>query len=140
MNSFFVQENTMKNKFNFKLKEIIHYWTGLLASAVLIISLLPWGNVVLAATNTGYKDFSYSGVSAPTGQRPQSKLWFNDGIWWGSLFNSSTKHFEIYRFNWSADTWATTGVLTDSRNKSSADALWDGAKLYVVSAMPAGTN
>ena len=130
----------MKNKFNFTLKEIIHYWTGLLASAVLIVSLLPWGNVALAATNTGYKDFSYSGVSAPTGQRPQSKLWFNDGIWWGSLFNASTKHYEIYRFNWSADTWATTGVLIDSRNKSSADALWDGTKLYVMSAMPAGTN
>ena len=122
------------------LKEIIRYWTGLLLSVILIVTLLPFGKHALAATNAGYKDFSYSGTSAPTGQRPQSKLWFNDGIWWGSLYNSSSRRFEIYRFNWATDTWATTGTLIDSRSKSSADALWDGGRLYVISAVPPGTS
>src|SRR5215211_5218850 len=130
----------MKFKINFRQKEIIHYWTGLLVSAIFIVTLLPFGNSALAATDTGFKDFSYSGASAPTGQRPQSKLWFNDGIWWGSLYNKSGQRFEIYRFNWAADTWATTGTLIDSRSKSSGDALWDGSHLYIMSAIPPGSG
>jgi hypothetical protein len=130
----------MKRTSSSPWKEIIRYWTGLLLCAILIIALLPLDKPVLAATNAGYKDFSYSGTSAPTGQRPQSKLWFNDGIWWGSLYNSSSRHFEIYRFNWAADSWATTGILIDSRSKSSGDALWDGSRLYIISAVPPGTS
>jgi hypothetical protein len=36
--------------------------------------------------------------SAPTASENQSKLWFNDGIWWGSLYNPDTGQFEISRF------------------------------------------
>jgi hypothetical protein len=130
----------MKQTSIFPLKEIIRYWTALLVSVILIITLLPLGKRALAATNAGYKDFSYSGTSAPTGQRPQSKLWFNDGIWWGSLYNKTSRRYEIYRFNWAADTWATTGTLIDSRSKSSGDALWDGGHLYIMSAVPPGSG
>ena len=130
----------MKRTSIFPLKEIIRYWTALLVSVILIITLLPLGKRALAATNAGYKDFSYSGTSAPTGQRPQSKLWFNDGIWWGSLYNKTSRRYEIYRFNWAADTWATTGTLIDSRSKSSGDALWDGGHLYIMSAVPPGSG
>ena len=89
-----------------------------------------------AAVTAGYRDFSYSasGVSAPTGQKPQSKLWFNDGIWWGSLFSRSADAFNIYRFNWATQTWSDTGTVIDERNGSSADTLWDGNRLYVVTA------
>jgi hypothetical protein len=138
--SIFHSEENMQRTSTFSLKEIIHYRLSLLLSVILVMALLPLDRHALAATNTGYKDFSYSGTSAPTGQRPQSKLWFNDGIWWGSLYNSSSRRFEIYRFNWAADTWSTTGTLIDSRAKSSADALWDGNRLYVISAVPPGTN
>jgi hypothetical protein len=82
----------------------------------------------------GFKGHSFSGATAPTGQKPQSKLWFNDGIWWSSMFNPSAGDFHIYRLNWSTQTWIDTGVLIDTRISSSADTLWDGTKLYIVSA------
>jgi len=95
---------------------------------------------VIAANDVGYKDFLYTGATAPTGQKPQSKLWFADGIWWGVLFNKSTANFEIYRLNWATQSWSTTGTTVDIRRKSSADALWDGSKLYTVSAVPPGSG
>jgi hypothetical protein len=90
----------------------------------------------LAASDVGYRDFSFaaSGVSNPTGEKPQSKLWFNDGVWWGSLFNRATAEFHIYRYDWPAHSWNDTGTLIDERNSSTADTLWDGTHLYVVSA------
>ncbi len=98
---------------------------------------LFWTNFTQAkaAGDVGYKDFSYGGASAPTGQKPQSKLWYNDGLWWGVLFNTASSHFEIYRFNWTAQTWSTTGTQVDPRRRSSADALWTGTKLYVAANM-----
>src|SRR5919197_4394442 len=63
------------------------------------------GGTTGPVADTGTRDFSYSGASAPTGQKPQSKLWFNDGSWWGVLYNSagtiaSGKGWHIYRFDW----------------------------------------
>ncbi len=37
--------------------------------------------------------------TAPSGEKPQSKLWFNDGIWWGSIWSTSAKSFEIQRYD-----------------------------------------
>ena len=89
---------------------------------------------VAAAADVGYEDGSYSG-SAPTGREPQSKLWFNDGIWWASMYSSGAGAVDIHRLNWATQTWIDTGVKIDERSKSSADTLWDGTKLYVVSAV-----
>ena len=88
----------------------------------------------------GFKGQSYNPTSAPTGEKPQSKLWFNDGIWWGSLFNSATEEHRIYRLNWITQTWTDTGVVIDSRNSADSDVLWDGAKLYVASVVPESTS
>ena len=112
----------------------------LIIVAVLLNRVLGFSPVQAEAIEVGYKDFSMSGATSPTGQKPQSKLWFNDGIWWGIMYNkaSNSKHFEIYRFNWATDTWTTTGVMVDLRRKSSADALWTGSKLYTVSNVPVG--
>ena len=95
-----------------------------------------------SAADTGYRDFSFtaSGVSNPTGEKPQSKLWFNDGVWWGSLFDRSTEEYRVYRYNWSAHAWSDTGTRIDERNTSKADTLWDGTHLYVVSAGSSRTN
>jgi hypothetical protein len=92
----------------------------------------------LAADEAGYRDFSFSAssVSRPTGERPQSKLWFNDGIWWGVLFNRSSEKHQIYRYDPAAHTWSDTGTVVDERNNSKADVLWDGNRLYVASAGP----
>lgn len=111
-------------------------------AAVLITSLLMGGyRVAGAAGDVGYKDFAYgSGTSAPTGQKPQSKLWYNDGLWWGVLYNKFSGHFEIYRFDWAGNSWSSTGTMVDDRRRSSADALWDGSHLYTVSAIPPGIS
>jgi hypothetical protein len=94
-----------------------------------------------AASDVGVRDFSYgSSASAPTGEKPQSKLWFNDGSWWGVLWSKSRKLYDIYQFNWSTDTWTDTGVGVDSRNRSRADVLWDGSHLFIVTHQKEGTN
>ena len=76
-----------------------------------------------------------SGASAATGQKPQSKLWFNDGSWWGVLWSSGNAAFTIWRFDWDANSWTNTGTVVDTRNRTSADALWTGSRLFVGSAV-----
>jgi Bacterial Ig-like domain/Bacterial Ig domain len=103
--------------------------------AVLAATILgPLPRLVQASGDVGYQDGSYSG-SAPTGREPQSKLWFNDGSWWASMYGSSTHRVDIHRLDWASQTWIDTGVQIDERSTSLADALWDGTKLYVVSAV-----
>ena len=102
---------------------------GVLTAGALALAAAPAGAV-------GFRDFSYPGAVAPTGDKPQSKLWLNDGIWWASLFNSVTARHEIYRLDWAAQSWSTTGVPIDARRTSTADTLWDGTHLYVASAGP----
>src|SRR4028118_861370 len=112
-------------------------------SAIGVLGPYP-GNTpaALAASDVGHRAFSFaaSAVTNPTGEKPQSKLWFNDGLWWASLFNRATEEYHIYRYDWSAHTWNDTGTLIDERNSSKADTLWDGAHLYVVSAGTTKTN
>jgi hypothetical protein len=94
------------------------------------------------AADTGYRDFSFDapGVVAPTGEKPQSKLWFNDGIWWGTLFNRSTEEYHIYRYDRATHTWSDTGTLVDERNTSKADVRWNGSHLYMATAGASTTN
>jgi hypothetical protein len=93
-----------------------------------------------APVTAGYRDFSYSGASAPSGEKPQSKLWYNDGIWWGNLFNSASKTYHIYRLDWATQTWSDTGTVVDNRPKAWSDAKWDGSHLWVASAVYASTS
>ena len=97
----------------------------------------------------GYRDFAYGSPAgsgwvdpdlSPTASKPQSKLWFAQGTWWGVLNERVSNDFHIYSLNPSTQAWTDTGVLVDSRNGSRADALWDGEKLYVASARPSGTG
>lgn len=105
----------------------------------------------------GYRDFSFAaGVPpgtgpktspawsdpnlGPTGEKPQSKLWFNDGLWWGSLKDKASGQFHIWRFNWAKQAWTNTGTLIDDRSASHADCLWDGTHLYVATAGTDSSN
>jgi len=83
----------------------------------------------------GYRDFYFtkSANSTPTGEKPQSKLWWNDGIWWGSLWDPVLKTHTIHRFDLATQSWTSTGTAIDSRPNAKADALWDGQRLYIVS-------
>jgi hypothetical protein len=41
--------------------------------------------------------------AGPTAAKTQSKLWFNDGTWWGILFDGSTEEYRIYRYDRTRD-------------------------------------
>lgn len=92
------------------------------------------------AVTAGYRDQSYGDPAAPgaddvTAGRNQSKLWFNDGRWWGVIFDRGTTaaKFRIYRFDMATQGWTSTGVAIDDRNRSHADVLSVGSTLYVAS-------
>jgi hypothetical protein len=109
---------------------------------VMLAMLLAYVGAASAVDDFGYRDFSFSATSvqAPTGEKPQSKLWFNDGTWWASMFNSTAEEHHIYRYDRATHTWSDTGTLIDARNFSKADTLWDGSHLYVATAGRASTN
>jgi hypothetical protein len=60
-------------------------------------------------------------------------LWFNDGLWWGNLWDTASSDFHIFRFNAATSSWVDTGVATDTRANTHHDVLWDGTTLYVAS-------
>ena len=106
--------------------------------ALVMVSLtigLVSSPVVLAAPgDIGHESFSYAGSSGgATASKPESKLWFTDGIWWGSLWHAASASFHIYRLDLNASTWVDTGVQIDDRGGTRSDALFDGTKLYVAS-------
>jgi PKD repeat protein len=84
--------------------------------------------------NVGYPDGSTSGAgAAATGEKPESKLWWNDGLWWASMFDAASQTHHIFRLDRATESWVDTGTLLDNRPKSRSDVLWDGAHLYVAS-------
>jgi hypothetical protein len=105
----------------------------LAAAGVLSIAA---ASAVAGPGDVGYEGPSYAGGALEiTGEKPESKLWWNDGHWWASMFDDGTSDFHIFRLNVATQTWIDTGVAIDPRAKSKADALWDQAnqKLYVAS-------
>jgi hypothetical protein len=82
-----------------------------------------------------YQGPSYAGsASSPTGSKPESKLWFNDGTWWSAM-NVDDPGSEvgprIFKLNLQTQQWSDTGRQIDSRANVRSDTLWDGSKLYV---------
>jgi hypothetical protein len=109
--------------------------------AVVVVGAAPapaW--TAVAAADTGFEGPTFSGASSPTAEKPQSKLWHHFGRWWGVLFDDVNGDYTIHRFNRSTNTWTNTGVLVDNRNASHADALSDGNRLYVASALRPGAT
>jgi hypothetical protein len=111
----------------------------LVVSLFLVASLLvPPLPRAAAATAIGDRDFSYrdaNAVQTPTYDKPQSKLWFQGGSWWGLLYSTSQHATCIYRLDLSSQQWVNTGTIVDTRPTARGDALWDSqtGKLYVVS-------
>ena len=121
-------------------------WLGvkpwnLRARALLTALLLGLGCVLVAPVSAsaavgdvGVEGPSHSGTGTPTGtKRVTSALWFNDGFWWGNLWDTASSDFHIFRFNGATSSWADTGVLTEARANTHHDVLWDGTTLYVAS-------
>ncbi|PVG82930.1 hypothetical protein DDE18_11340 [Nocardioides gansuensis] len=126
-----------------------------LVLAVIGAGLMPVttaGTAHAAPGDVGYADFKYgAGLTgdfidpdkSPTASKPQSKLWFAQGQWWGVLQVPNTTTTTIHSFNESTHQWTNTGVVIDNRAAPThADVLWDAAngKLFVASAGRDGTS
>jgi PKD repeat protein len=104
---------------------------------MLVLSIMLGAPASQAAVSPdGYRDFQFGSScnATPTGEKPESKLWWNDGSWWGSLC-ATDNHYHIFRLNLANNSWVDTGTMLDDRPTTKADTLWDAAnhKLYVAS-------
>ena len=102
---------------------------GVLAALV----LFPFA-VGATVGDVGYRDQPFSGTgTSVTGAKPESKLWWNDGTWWASMWDTAAGDNFIFRLDTATHKWVNTGVRIDTRSGTRADTLWDGTKLYVAS-------
>jgi hypothetical protein len=91
-----------------------------------------------AAGDVGYQDFGFgSGVdqndNRVTAAKPESKLWYQDGYWWGTLWSPQAAAYRLHWLNPSSNAWVDSGVSVDERPHSRQDVLLAGGKLYVAS-------
>jgi len=88
----------------------------------------------MANGDIGWEGPSFSGASgSPSGSKPESKLWFNDGSWWADMWDTASGDFYVHKLNLSTGTWARTPTRLDDRSNSRSDAMWNGTHLYVAS-------
>jgi hypothetical protein len=113
---------------------------GLICSAILVVSLFAavgGAAVTNAAGTVGILDQQFpanpnNSAFSPTGEKPQSKLWFNGGRWWASMLHTDSKYYIFYL---NGSTWVKTAAQIDDRIQTQADVLWDAGSnhLYVAS-------
>ena len=117
--------------------------------AALTTLLLAASGVSLVATtasaagDVGFVGPSYTGTqqpNAPTAEKPQSKLWFAAGKWWGALWDTTTNDYHVFGYDWAANTWNDTGTVLETRTRVDMDTLWDGTHLYVLSTPKGGAS
>jgi hypothetical protein len=111
-------------------------WIGALLTALLLAlgALMMPVPATAAPGDVGVEGPSHTGTGTPTGtKRATSVLWFNDGLWWGNLWDTASSDFHIFRFNAATSSWVDTGVATDPRASTHHDVLWDGTTLNVAS-------
>jgi hypothetical protein len=106
------------------------------------LALLAGTSPAAASAAAGFRDFAWTAtsVNGPSAEKPQSKLWYNDGAWWGDLFDRSSNTWRIHRLDAATQIWSNTGTTVDDRPGTWADALWDGTHLYIASAGTSPTN
>jgi hypothetical protein len=132
--------HTRIRNFKFSGLLLISTWLTLVSSAWPLAAQECTSVPVIA----GYRDFNFGTtvISTPTAEKPESKLWWNDGFWWGSLWDPASNKYRIHRFDLANQCWQNVGPNIDDRSQSLCDALWDGQHLYIVSHVfsPSGTN
>ncbi|MET3708990.1 Ig-like domain-containing protein [Arthrobacter sp. UYEF6] len=108
---------------------------ALLTALLLALGVLMVPVAASAAPgDVGVEGPSHSGTGTPTGTKRQTNsLWFNDGLWWGNLWDTASSDFHIFRFNAVTSSWVNTGVATETRANTHHDVLWDGTTLFVAS-------
>ena len=115
------------------------------ALLALLVGALLWPAApgARAAGEAGFIDFSFfvaargqpnvDAVTTPSAEKPQSKLWYNDGRWWADLVSPAARAHRIFALDRATQQWIDTGTRLDPRLQTKSDCLWDGAHLYVVS-------
>jgi hypothetical protein len=96
-----------------------------------------------AAAAAGTRDFVYAPLTdSATASKPESKLWFADGIWWSTMFQPASGTWRIFRLDRGSQVWNDTGTDVDDRIDTRADTMWDPAsnKLYVASHVFVGAS
>jgi PKD repeat protein len=114
----------------------------LLLLAALAAGLLFASPASAATGDVGFPGPSTAGAGAATGEKPESKLWWNDSRWWASMYDAASSTYHIWWLDRSTspERWVDTGTPIDNRPKSRADTLWDGTHLYVASGVYASSN
>jgi hypothetical protein len=69
---------------------------------------------------------------APTADKSQTKLWWAKNTWWAVMVGAR-RGTQIYRLDEAQHAWVSTGVVVDARDRTYADAQWNGKELYVAS-------
>lgn len=102
-------------------------WCALLCGTAALV--LPG----IARADIGIQGPAYAAGTGgpPTTSKPESKLWFNDGSWWASMFHPGTGAYRIFKLVGS--TWTNVGPNIDTRDSTRQDILWDGTHLWVAS-------
>ncbi len=85
--------------------------------------------------HTGYRDFNFGTAvwRRPTSEKPQSKLWWNDGVWWGCLWDPGVGAYRIHRMDVATQSWQSDGPNADDRTGALVDVLWTEPVLYILS-------
>lgn len=112
--------------------------------ALVAAGLLAGAGLATPASATpgdvGHADQMYTGTGGtPTGEKPESKLWFNAGSWWASM-QAPSGGYGIFRLDRATQSWTDTGTALDARPTSRADVLAVGNRLYVASHVFASSN
>jgi PKD repeat protein len=114
-------------------RRITRLLTALVTVLATLAALVLVAPPAMAATSHGHLGPSYSGVSnPPTSDKPQSKLWFNDGSWWATMWTTGSG-WHIWRLDRGTESWVDTGVLVDTRTHTLNDTMWDGTHLFIAS-------
>ncbi|MDQ0755073.1 S-layer homology domain-containing protein [Arthrobacter sp. B3I4] len=116
------------------MKRTVRWLSQVLTAAMVLAGfVLGSTSTATAASDSGYPGASYAGVNnPPTSDKPQSKLWWNDGSWWADMWTTGTG-WTIHRLDVPSKTWVSTGVTNDTRATTLADTMWDGTHLYIAS-------
>ncbi len=116
---------------------------GLVALTALAFVVTAMAVPGAAAAQVGFKAHSFAGLGAEssggaiTGEKPESKLWFNAGSWWASMVSpTNAGTHTIWRL--AGDAWTNTGVVIDTRAASKEDVLSVGSTLYIASRASSG--
>jgi hypothetical protein len=108
---------------------------GMKAQRVVLTVLVLGLWVVGTSVSHAVVDSTLSiGSSGKTEDKPQSKLWFNDGTWWAILPNGSDIYFRklTNMTDGELEEQSFTDAMVDTDNGKRADVLWDGANLFVL--------